>query len=46
MIMQVQGFKFHQIHLALYDLNVDDLIYDLNLRYSIFRLKIVILLTW
>lgn len=35
MIMQVQGFKFHQIHLALYDLNVGDLIYDLNLRYSI-----------
>ena len=31
--MQVQGFKFHQIHLALYDLNVGDLIYDLNLRY-------------
>ena len=27
--MQVQGFKFHQIHLALYDLNVGDLIYDL-----------------
>ena len=35
MIMQVQGFKFHQIHLALYELNVGDLIYDLNLRYSI-----------
>ena len=35
MIMQVQGFKFHQIHLVLYDLNVVRLMYDLNVCYSI-----------
>ena len=30
--MQVQGFKFYQIHLVLYDLNIGGLIYDLNVR--------------
>lgn len=33
--MQVQGFKFYQIHLVLYDLNVGGLIHDSNVRYSI-----------
>ena len=33
--MQVQGFKFYQIYLFLYDSNVGGLICDLNVRHSI-----------